>query len=132
MYFIDYLKNDNTKALYLKMLDFYGYIEIINNERILKIVKINSNDFLNDYKKVLNNIINGTNEFWYDCKHVFNEYYFKIIIDDINDHLIMPIDCLLKFDMAVISCRLATEKNDTLNIEFYLKQCSFDDNWFKH
>ena len=35
---------------------------------------------------------------------------FKIIIDDINDHLIMPIDCLLKFDMAVISCRLATEK----------------------
>ena len=93
MYFIDYLKNDNTKALYLKMLDFYGYIEIINNERILKIVKINSNDFLNDYKKVLNNIINGTNEFWYDCKHVFNEYYFKIIIDDINDNLIMPIDC---------------------------------------
>ena len=34
--------------------------------------------------------------------------------------------------MAVISCRLATEKNDTLNIEFYLKQCSFDDNWLKH
>ena len=34
--------------------------------------------------------------------------------------------------MAVISCRLATEKNDALNIEFYLKQSSFDDNWFKH
>ena len=31
MYFIDYLKNHNTKALYLKMLDFYGYIEIIND-----------------------------------------------------------------------------------------------------
>ena len=109
-YVIDYLKNDNTKALYLKMLDFYGYIVIINDERILKIVKINLNDnFLNDYKKVLNNIINGINEFWYDCKHVFNDY-FKIIIDDINDHLIMPIDCLFKFDMAVISCRLATEK----------------------
>ena len=44
VYFIDYLKNDNTKALYLKMLDFYGYIEIINDERILKIVKINLND----------------------------------------------------------------------------------------
>ena len=34
--------------------------------------------------------------------------------------------------MAVISYRLASEKNDTLNIKFYLKQCSFDDNWFKH
>ena len=138
---------DNTKALYLKMLDFYGYIEIVNDKRILKIVKINLNDnFLNDYKKVLNNIINGINEFWYDCKHVFNDDYFKIIIDDtaepsalarsslerINDNLIIPVDCLLKFDMAVISCRLATEKNNTLNIEFCLKQCSFDDNWFKH
>ena len=52
VYFIDYLKNDNTKALYLKMLDFYGYIKIINDERILKIVKMNLNDnFLNDYKK---------------------------------------------------------------------------------
>ena len=74
MYFIDYLKNDNTKSLYLKMLDVYGYIEIIHDERILKIVKINLNDnFLNDYKKVLNSIINGINEFWYDCKHVFND-----------------------------------------------------------
>ena len=44
VYFIDYLKNDNTKTLYLKMLDFYGYIEIINDERIIKIVKINLND----------------------------------------------------------------------------------------
>ena len=34
--------------------------------------------------------------------------------------------------MAVTSCRSATEKNDTLNIEFYLKQCSFEDNWFKN
>ena len=34
--------------------------------------------------------------------------------------------------MAVISCRLASEKNDMLNVEFYLKQCSFDDNLFKH
>ena len=133
VHFIDYLKNDNTKALYLKMLDFYGYIEIINDERILKIVKTNLNDnFLNDFKKVLNNIINGINQFWYDCKHVFNDDYFKIIIDDINDHLIIPFDCLSKFDMAVISCRLATKKNDTLNIEFYLKQCPFNDNWFKH
>ena len=133
VYFIDYLKNDNTKTLYLKMLDFYGYIEIINDERILKIIKINLNDnFLNDYKKVLNNIINGINEFWYDCKHVFNDDYLKIITDEINDNLIIPIHCLLKFDMAVILCRLATEKNDMLNIEFYLKQCSFDDNWFKH
>ena len=81
---------------------------------------------------MLNNIINAINEFYCDCKHLFNDDYFKIIIDDINDHLIIPIDCLLKFDMPVISCRLATEKNDTLNIEFYLKQCSFDDNWFKH
>ena len=132
-YFIDYLKNNNMKALYLKMLDFYGYIEIINDKRILKIVKINLNyNFLNDYKKILNSIINGINEFWHDCKHVFNDDYFKIITDDINDHLIIPIDCLLKFDMAVTSCKLATEKNDKLNIEFYLKQCSFDDNWFKH
>ena len=115
VYFIDYLKNNNTKALYLKLLDFYGYIEIINDKRILKIVKINLNDnFLNDYKKVLNSIINGINEFWYDCKHVFNDDYFKIIIDDtakpsslerINDHLIIPIDCLLKFHMVVISCK---------------------------
>ena len=63
VYFIDYLENDNTKALYLKMLDFYGYREIITDKRILEIVKINLNDnFLNDYKKVSNNIINGINE----------------------------------------------------------------------
>ena len=133
MYFIDYLKNNNTNALYLKMLNFYGYIEIINDKRILKIVKINLNDkCLNDYKKVLNDIINDINESWYDCKHVFNDDYFKIIIDDVNDHLIIPTDCLLKFDMSVISCRLATEKNDMLNTEVYLKQCLFNDNWFKH
>ena len=41
---IDYFKNNNTMPLYLKMLDFYGYVEIINNKRILKIVKINLND----------------------------------------------------------------------------------------
>ena len=110
-YFIDYLKNNNTKALYLKMLDFYGYMEIINDKRILKIVKINLNDnFLNDFKKILNSIIIGINEFWYDCKHVFNEDQFRIIIDDINDHLIIPIDCLLTFDVVVMSCKLATEK----------------------
>ena len=34
--------------------------------------------------------------------------------------------------MVVVSRRLATEKNDALNIEFYLKQCSFNDIWFKH
>ena len=34
--------------------------------------------------------------------------------------------------MVVVSGRLATEKNDTLNIEFYLRKCLFDDNWFKH
>ena len=34
--------------------------------------------------------------------------------------------------MVVVSCRLATEKNDTLNIKFYLPKCLFDDNWFKH
>ena len=44
-------------------------------------------------KKVLNSI-NNINEF----------------IDDTNDHLVIPIDCLLKFDMVVVSCRLATEK----------------------
>ena len=70
-YFIDYLKNDNTKALYLKMLDFYGDIEIINDERILKVAKINLNDnFLNDYKKVLNSIING----------IVNMYLMMIIL----------------------------------------------------
>ena len=118
--------------LYLKMLDFYGYAEIINDKRILKTFKINLNDnFLNDYKKVLNSIINNINEL-YDSEYVFNDNYSKIIIDDTNDHLIIPIDCLLKFDMVVVSCRLATEKNDTLNIEFYLQECLFDDNWFKH
>ena len=34
--------------------------------------------------------------------------------------------------MVVVSCRLAIEKNDTLNIEFYLQECLFDDTWFKH
>ena len=116
IYFIDYFKNNNTMPLYLKMLDFYGYIEIINDKRILKIVKINLNDnFLNDYKKILNSIINNINEF-YDSEYVFNDNYFKIIIDDTNDHLVMAIDCVLKFDMVIVPCRLAIEKNDTLNI----------------
>ena len=44
VYYIDYFKNNNTMPLYLKMLDFYGYVEIINDRRILKIVKINLND----------------------------------------------------------------------------------------
>ena len=34
--------------------------------------------------------------------------------------------------MVVVSCRLAIEKNDTLNIEFHLQECLFNDNWFKH
>ena len=127
---IDYFKNNNIMPLYLKMLYFYGYVEIINNKRILKIVKINLNDnFLNGYKKVLNSIINNINEL-YDSEYVFN--YFKIIINDTNDHLVMPIDCLLKFDMVVVSCRLAIEKNDALNIESYLQECLFNNNWFKH
>ena len=118
--------------LYLKMLDFYGYVENINDKIILKIVKINLNDnFLNDFKKVLNSIVNNINE-CYDSEYVFNDNYFKIFINDTNDHLIIPIDCLLKFDMVVESCRLATEKKYTLNIEFYLQECLFDDNWFKH
>ena len=117
MYFIDYLKNNSTMPSCLNMLDFYGYIEIINDKRILKIVKINLNDnFLNDYKKVLNSIINDINELWYNCEHVFNDNYFKIIIDDTNDHLVMPIDCLLKFDMIAASCKLANEKNGELTI----------------
>ena len=114
------------------MLDFHGYVEIVNDTRILKIVKINLNDnFLIDYKKVLNNIINNINEF-YDSKYVLNDGYLKIIIDtvkcedDTDDNLIIPMECLLKFDMVVVSCRLATEKNDTLNIEFYLQECFFD------
>ena len=84
VYYIDYFKNNNTMSLYLKMLDFYGYVEIINDRRILKIVKINLNDnFLNDYKRVLNSIINNINEF-YDNEYVFNDNYFKIIIDTVR------------------------------------------------
>ena len=41
IYYIDYFKNNNIMPLYLKMLDFYGYVEIINDKRILKTVKIN-------------------------------------------------------------------------------------------
>ena len=37
-YYIDYFRNNNIMPLYLKMLDFYGYVEIINDKRILKIV----------------------------------------------------------------------------------------------
>ena len=44
-------------------MPFYGYVEIINDKRILKIVEINLNDnFFNDYKKVLSSIINNINE----------------------------------------------------------------------
>ena len=58
LYYINYFKNNNIMPLYLKMLDFYGYVEIINDKRILKIVKINLNDnFLND--NLLNSIINN-------------------------------------------------------------------------
>ena len=84
VYHIDYFKNNNVMPFYLKVLDFYGYLEIINDKRILKIVKINLNDnFLGDYKKILNSIINNINEF-YEKEYVFNDNYFKIIIDDTN------------------------------------------------
>ena len=139
IYYIDYSKNNNTMPLCLKMSYFYGYVEIINDRRILKIVQINLNDnFLNDYKKVLGNIINNINEFWYNSEYVFDDNYFKIIIDvdrcedEKIDDLNVPIGCLLKFDMAVVSCRLAIEKDDTLNIELYLQKCLIDDDWFKH
>ena len=56
------------------MLDFYGYVEIVNNIRILNIAKINLNDsFLIDYKKVLNG-----------SKYVLNDNYLKIIVDTIQ------------------------------------------------
>ena len=66
LYYIDYFKDNNIMPLYLKMLDFYGYVEMINDKKILKMAKINLNDnFLNDYKKVLNSISNNINEFYY-------------------------------------------------------------------
>ena len=44
IYHVDYFKDDSIIPLYLKMLDFYGYVEIVNNVRILNIAKINLND----------------------------------------------------------------------------------------
>ena len=35
-------------------------------------------------------------------------------------------------DMVIITCKLAIEKDSILNIKLYLKECLFDDNWFKH
>ena len=121
------------------MLDFYGYIEIVNNIRILNIAKINVNDsFLIDYKEVLNGIIFNSINSINGSKYVLNDNYLKIIVDtikcedDTNDEIIIPIDCLLKFDMIVISYKLAIEKDAVSNIKLYLKECLLDDNWFKH
>ena len=36
LYYIDYFKNNNIMSLYLKMLDFYGYVEIINDKKNIK------------------------------------------------------------------------------------------------
>ena len=121
------------------MLDFYGYAEIVNNIRILNIAKINLNDsFLIDYKKVLNGIIFNSINSINGSKYVLNGNCLKIIVDtikcedDTNDKLIIPINCLLKFDMIVLSCKLAIEIDGVLNIKLYLQEYLFDDNWFKH
>ena len=104
IYHIDYFKDDSIILLYLKMLDFYGYIEIVNNIRIFNIAKINLNDsFLIDYKKVLNGIIFNSINSINGSKYVLNDNYLKIIVDaikcedDTNDKLVIPINCLLKF-----------------------------------
>ena len=87
---------------------------------------------------MLGNIINNINEFWYNSEYVFNDNYLKIIIDVVRcedekiDDLNIPIGFLLKFDMAVVLCRLAIDKDDTLNIELCLQKCLIDDDWFKH
>ena len=95
------------------MLDFYGYVEIVNNVRILNIAKINLNDSsLIDYKKVLNDIIFNSINSINGSKYVLNDNYLKIIVDtikcedDANNKLVIPINCLLKFNMVIISCRL--------------------------
>ena len=120
------------------MLDFYGYVEIVNNIKILNIAKINLNDsFLIDHKKILGHIIFNSINSINGSKYVLNDNHLKIIVDtikcenDTNDKSLIPINCLLKFNMIIISCRLAIEKDGILNIKLYLKECLFDDNWFK-
>ena len=65
------------------------------------------------------------------CKDYHKIRVGSVKCEDEKDEINLPLNKLIKFDAVTISNRLITEKDNELFLETYLKQCLYDDEWFK-
>ena len=137
IYHIDYAKTtNNVNLLYLIIPELYGSIEEQKSYKYLIIeppIDIN-NEVLIDYKKIWNKILKNINEI-NNFAYVFKDYH-KIRVgsvkcEDEKDEINLPLNKLIKFKLVTISNRLIIVKDNELFLEAYLRQCLYDDEWFK-
>ena len=131
IYHINYIK-DEIFPLYLDILEFYGHVEVEDDDRYLIITHIeNNSDVLPSFKKVCKSIIDNINKIS-NMKYVFKDEYHKIkisnikCINDVDKCKVIPAGELLKFSFVIVSCRLVIEKGNELNFEIYLQQCFYE------
>ena len=55
----------------------------------------------------------------------------SIKCEDEKDEINVPLNKLIKFNLARISNRLIIEKDNELFLGAYLEECLYDDEWFK-
>ena len=115
--------------MYLDILDFYGHVEVEDDDRYLIITHIeNNSDVLSSFKKVCESVIDNINKIS-NTKYVFKDEYHKIktsnvkCINDVDKFKVIPAGELLKFIFTIVSCRLVIEKDNELNFKIYLQQC---------
>ena len=134
---IDYAKTtNNVNPLYLIIPELYGSIEEQKGYKYLIIeppIDIN-NEVLTDYKKIWDGIlknINKINNFVYVFKDYHKIRVGSVKCEDEKDEINLTLNKLIKFNLVTISNRLIIEKDNELFLEAYLKQCLYDDEWFK-
>ena len=127
-YPIDYIE-DEIFPLYLDILEFYGHVEVEDDDRYLIITHIeNNSDVLSNFKKVCESIIDNINKIS-NTKYVFKDEYHKIkisnikCINDVDKFKVIPAGDLLKFSFIIVSCKLVIEKDNELSFKIYLQQC---------
>ena len=137
IYHIDDAKTtNNVNPLCLFIPEFYRSIEEQKGYKYLIIkppIDINK-EVLTDYKKTWDKILKNINKI-NNSAYVFKDYH-KIKIgsvkcEDEKDEINLPVNKLIKFNLLAISNRLIIEKYNELFLESYLKQCLYDDEWFK-
>ena len=137
IYHIDYAKTmNNVNPLYLIILELYGSIEVQKGYKYLITeppIDIN-NEVLTDYKKIWDEILKNINKI-NNFTDVFKDYHKNRVgsvkCEDEKDEINLPLNKLIKFNLATISNRLIIEKDNELFLEAYLEECLYDDEWFK-